>query len=71
MLNEMADLVALGGYNMELKYDGKNFSLTGTPLGDIINPNLMIVVVLLEILKELKKDDKPRRTRSKSDAPKS
>lgn len=56
---------------MELKYDGKNFSLTGTPLGDIINPNLMIVVVLLEILKELKKDDKPRRTRSKSDAPKS
>lgn len=51
---------------MELKYDGKNFALTGTPLGDIINPNLMIVVVLLEILKELKHSDKPRRTGTRS-----
>lgn len=51
---------------MELKYDGKNFSLTGTPLGDVINPNLMIVVVLLEILKELKHSDKPRRTGTKT-----
>lgn len=40
---------------MELKYNGRQFALTGTQFGDIISPSLMIVVVLLEILKELKK----------------